>query len=196
MLDTTVVDSAPRAHAREAGTLRSDSVSRLLEDGRDRNAATGRFLPGNRAWKARRPAGPAPKFADGEALWKACVKYFEWVEDNPLYEMQLVKWKGRSTQVPVPRPRPMTKGGLCLFLHVQRSSWNAWKRDRPDLASTIERVESVIWDWQFTHAAAGLLDAGMVIRQLAIGRKTEPGFCDSTRARTRASRSRDSQTGG
>jgi hypothetical protein len=162
MLADTVVDSAPRARTREA------SSTKPIEDGRDRNAATGRFLPGNRVWSARRPAGPAPKFADGEALWKACVKYFEWVEDNPLLKMQLVTWKGLTTQVPVPRPRPMTKGCLCLFLRIQRSTWNAWKRDRPDLASTIERVESVIWDWQFMHAAAGLLDAGMVIRQLRL----------------------------
>jgi hypothetical protein len=66
----------------------------------------------------------------------------------------------------------MTKGDLCR-LRIQRSTWNFWKRDRPDLEPTVEKVESVIWCWQFSHAAAGLLDAGLVIRQLGIGRKAE-----------------------
>jgi hypothetical protein len=41
------------------------------------------------------------------------------------------------------------------------------------LAETIEKAEAVIWIWQFNGAAAGLLDAGMVIRQLGLAHKTE-----------------------
>jgi DNA-packaging protein gp3 len=138
-----------------------------------RNMRTGRFLPGHRLWASRVSSGPTPKFADGEALWAACVEYFDWVADNPLYEMQLVTWKGRARQVPLSKMRPMTKGALCYFLKIQRSTWNNWKRDRPDLLPTIEHAEDVIWIWEFNGAAAGLLDEGMVIRQLGIGRKVE-----------------------
>jgi hypothetical protein len=168
MLADTAVDSAPRARTREA------SSTNPADAGRDRNAATGRFLPGNRAWEARCPAGPAPKFADGEALRKACVEYFEWVDEHPLYEMRLVTYGGRATQVPLRKMRAMTKGDLCRYLNIARTTWNAW-HDRPDLAETVERAESVIWCWQFGGAAAGLLDADLVIRQLGIGRKVEQG---------------------
>ena len=68
----------------------------------------------------------------------------------------------------VPKMQPMSKSPLCQFLGIERSTWNSWKRDRPDLDLTIEHSESVIWCWQFTGAAAGLLDAGMVIRQLRL----------------------------
>jgi hypothetical protein len=166
MLADTAVDSASRARTREA------SSAKLVDAGRDRNTATGHFLPGNRAWEARCPAGPAPLFADGDTLWAACVKYFEWVDANPLTKFQLVAYKGRATQVPVPKMRAMTKGDLCRFLNVARTTWNAW-HDRPGLAETVERVESVIWCWQFGGAAAGLLDGDFVIRQLGIGRKAE-----------------------
>jgi hypothetical protein len=166
MLDAAAVDSASRARTREA------SSTKPADAGRDRNAATGRVAPGNRAWEARCPAGPAPKFADGEALWKACVEYFEWVDANPLIEMRLVTYRGRATQVPLRKMRAMTKGDLCRHLHIARTTWNAW-HDRPDLAETVERAETVIWIWQFDGAAAGLLDADLVIRQLGIGRKTE-----------------------
>jgi hypothetical protein len=167
MLADTVVDSTPRARTREA------SISKPVEARQDRNAATGRFLRGNRAWEARCPAGPAPKFADAESLWRACVRYFDWVDQHPLYEMHLVTWKGRATQVPVPRMRPMTKTGLCAFLGIERSTWRAWKRNRPDLLPTIEHAEDIVWIWQFDGAAAGLLDENMVIRQLGIGRKAK-----------------------
>jgi hypothetical protein len=141
------------------------------QDGRD--MCTGRFLPGHRLWASRASSGPKPKFADGEALWTACVEYFCWVEDNPVFETQPVTYRGLTTHVRVAKMRPMTKGGLCLFLGIERSTWNNWKKDRKDLADAIEEVESVIWIWQFNGAAAGLLDAGMVIRQLGIGRKVE-----------------------
>jgi hypothetical protein len=166
MLADTAVDSATRAHAREA------SSNKPVDVRRDRNAATGRFLPGNSAWEARRPAGPAPKFADAESLWEACVQYFDWVNEHPLYAVQLVTYKGRTTQVPVRKVRAMTKGDLCRFLGIQRRTWNGWKRDRPDLELTVEKAEDVIWIWQFEHAAVGLLDAGVVIRQLGLANKT------------------------
>jgi DNA-packaging protein gp3 len=164
MLDATAVDSTSRAHAREASSTKS------VDAGRDRNAATGRFPPGNRAWGARCPAGPAPKFADAESLWKACVEYFDWVNEHPLYEMQLVTYRGRATQVPVRKMRAMTKGDLCRYLNIARTTWNAW-HDRLDLAATVERAESIIWSWQFNSAAAGLLNGDLVIRQLGLGRK-------------------------
>jgi DNA-packaging protein gp3 len=175
MLEAAVEDSAPRARTREA------SSAKPVDAGRDRSAATGRFLPGNRAWEARCPAGPAPKFADAQTLWEACVDYFDWVADHPLHEMQVVAWRGRATQVPVPRMRAMTKTALCRFLSIAHTTWRAWKHDRPDLAETIERVEAVIYGWQFSGAAAGLLDAGLVIRQLGIGRKAGETKEDSCR---------------
>jgi hypothetical protein len=162
MLGDTDTDSASYARACEKST------SELADDEGKRDAATGRFLPGNCFWTARASSGPAPKFADGEALWKACVEYFDWVNENPLYKDHIVAYRGKVTHVPVPKMRPMSKSALCQFLGIERSTWNGWKKDRPDLDLTIERVESVIWDWQFTGAAAGLLDAGMVIRQLKL----------------------------
>jgi hypothetical protein len=162
MLGGTDSESAPRAHAREERT----ATAKPVDDDRD---AAGRFRRGNRAWVRRASSGPAPKFADGESLWNACTEYFCWVEDNPLVEMQLVTFQGRATMVPLRKMRAMSKSGLCAFLGIERCTWNNWKQGRRDLLETIERVELVIWCWQFTGAAAGLLDAGLVIRQLHLG---------------------------
>jgi hypothetical protein len=183
MLDATVVDSIPFARTREA------PISTPVNAERDRDGATGRFKLGNRAWEARCPAGPKPKFADAESLWKACVQYFVWVEDNPLYEMQLVTYQGRATHVPVRKMRAMSKGALYAFLSIQRTTWNAWKCDRPDLAEIIEKVEAVIWEQKFTGAAAGLFDAGIVARELGLASSVAGSFETSTRAHAREAES-------
>jgi hypothetical protein len=184
MLGATDTDSTSFARVREASTrspirlqsptrVREASAAELVDDGGKRDAATGRFLPGNHFWVARASSGPAPKCADAASLWKACVDYFEWVDENPLQEVQLVTYRGRATHVPVRKLRPMSKRHLCHFLGIAHTTWAAWKRNRPDLAPTIEHVESVLWDWNFGGAAAGLLDAGMIMRQLGLARKTE-----------------------
>jgi hypothetical protein len=172
MLGATDVDSTSYARAGNGIVQRVEPG----DDDRDRDARTGRFLPGNRAWESRSSsAGPKPRFAHDESLWAACVKYFDWVDDNPLYEMHLITFEGRTTQEPVAKMRAMSKTDLCTFLNIERSTWNNWKRNRPDLALTIEHVESVIFSWNFGGAAAGLLDAGIVARQLGLARKTEGG---------------------
>ena len=167
MLGATDIDAI--AIARAASTAKS------VDDEGKPDAASGRFLPGNRAWAARASSGPAPRFADAESLWTACVEYFKWVEDNPLHEVQLVTYQGRATQVPITKMRAMTKRGLCLFLGIERTTWSAWKKHRPDLARTIEDVESVIWEWKFAGAAAGLLDASIVARELGLADRAEQG---------------------
>jgi hypothetical protein len=102
------------------------------DDGK-RDPATGHFRPGHRFWRTRASSGPKPLFEDADALWAACDAYFCWVEDNPLHEVQLVTFKGAASEYPVAKMRAMTKRGLCLYLGIQRSTWNDWRKDRPDL---------------------------------------------------------------
>jgi hypothetical protein len=164
MLDATDIDSAHYARAREAPTAEP------IDAERDRHATTGRFRTGNRAWEARSSAGPKPLFADSDSLWRSCIEYFRWVEDNPLREVQLVAFRGRATHVPVPRMRPMTRTGLCRHLHVAHTTWATW-RTRPDLAASVERAESIIRIWNFCGAAAGLLNTTMVASELGMAAK-------------------------
>ena len=136
----------------------------------DRDAGTGRFLPGNRFWAARSTFGPKPMFTSGGDLWTACVEYFEWVDANPLYSDQLVTFQGKATHEPVAKMRAMTLAGLCLFLDITTKAWRLWKANRQDLAETIERVEMVLYAQKFAGAAADLLNANIIARDLGLGR--------------------------
>jgi DNA-packaging protein gp3 len=134
---------------------------------------SGRFLPGNRFWEARSSAGPNPKFDGPEPLWAACLEYFAWVQDNPLYADQLVTFQGSATHEPVAKMRAMTLGGLCLFLDITDQTWRDWRADRPDLIGVITRAESVIYQQKFTGAAADLLNPNIIARDLGLADKKE-----------------------
>ncbi len=170
---------ATRAHARaepeaagQGSSPMADQIGGDALNGRDPDS--GRFLPGNWLWETRTaPAGHPRAFADGEALWTACVPYFEWVRGNPLYEDQLVTFQGMATHEPVAKMRAMTIKELCLFLRISNRTWNEWKQDRPDLVPTITDVEAVIYSWKFAGAAAGLLNANIIARELGLADKQE-----------------------
>lgn len=122
---------------------------------------------GNQFWKARTKHGRKKLFAGPDVLWEACCKYFEWVEDNPLYEMKSYQYQGTTIQDKLEKMRAMTIGGLCLFLDIGHRTWNRWREDE-DLCQVITRVEQVIYTQKFAGAAAGLLNANIIARDLEL----------------------------
>lgn len=142
-------------------------------DDAGRDPETGRFLPANRFWTARSSAGPKPKFSSAEALWTACVEYFDWCANNPLWEDRLVTFQGSATHEPVAKMRAMTLTGLCLFLDVTRETWSDWRKNRSDLSGVIAQAEAVIYEQKFTGAAADLLNPNIIARDLGLADKSE-----------------------
>ena len=127
---------------------------------------------GNKFWMARSSHGPKPKFADGDALWAACVEYFEWVEANPLKQSELVKFQGEAKVAELPKMRAMTLKGLCRFLDVGFDTWVKW-RERVDLSHIVTRVEEIIYEQKLTGAAADLLNPSIIARELGLADKSE-----------------------
>ena len=69
---------------------------------------------GNQFWKARSKHGRELIFKTPEALWDACVEYFEWVDANPLQEDRPFAYQGAVKHEPVAKMRAMTICGLSL----------------------------------------------------------------------------------
>lgn len=139
----------------------------------DRDESTGRFLPGNRFWEARSSAGPKPKFKDGDQLWGACVEYFNWNADNPLYEDKTFAYQGSVTHEPAAKMRAMTMGGLWMFIDIDPSTWGEWKKSRPDLSYVMMKVEEIVRRQKFEGAAADLLNPNIIARDLGLADKQE-----------------------
>ncbi|MDE1492360.1 DNA-packaging protein [Xenorhabdus bovienii] len=122
---------------------------------------------GNRFWEARSSHGRKPIFESPEQLWKACTEYFEWVEENPLYEMKAFSFQGVVTQEALPKMRAMTLTGLCLFLDISEDTWRLY-RAREDFIEVTTRAEKIIYDQKFSGAAADLLNANIIARDLGL----------------------------
>lgn len=137
----------------------------------DRDPETGRFLPGNRFWEARSSHGPKPKFDNPDDLWSACCEYFEWVDENPLYEVKGFAFQGVVTKEAFPKMRAMTIAGLCLFIDVTTKQWAEWRTTRTDLGDVITKAESIIYSQKFAGAAADLLNANIIARDLGLTEK-------------------------
>lgn len=127
---------------------------------------------GNRFWEARSSHGRKPIFGTPEQLWEACCEYFQWVEDNPLWEDRLVTFQGHATHEPVAKMRAMTIEGLCVFLDIARRTWDGY-REREDFVPVVTRVEEVIRQQKFSGAAADLLNPNIIARDLGLSDKQE-----------------------
>src|SRR5690554_364188 len=127
---------------------------------------------GNQFWKARSKHGRDKLFASSEALWDACCEYFQWVEDNPLWEVKAFTYQGEVTQEPIPKMRAMTIDGLCLFLDISYETWRDW-RTVEDFSEVVARAEKVIRNQKFSGAAADLLNANIIARDLGLSDKRE-----------------------
>ncbi|MDE9455549.1 DNA-packaging protein [Xenorhabdus bovienii] len=122
---------------------------------------------GNRFWEARSSHGRKPIFESPDQLWTACTEYFEWVDDNPLHEIKAFSFKGVITKAELPKMRAMTLTGLCLFLDISEDTWRLY-RAREDFIEVTTRAEKIIYDQKFSGAAADLLNANIIARDLGL----------------------------
>lgn len=122
---------------------------------------------GNQFWKARSKHGRDKIFASADLLWEACCEYFQWVEDNPLWESKAFSYQGESWVEYLPKMQAMTINGLCIFLDIDVSTWGAWRKDK-DFSLVVTRAGEIIRQQKFTGAAADLLNANIIARDLGL----------------------------
>lgn len=127
---------------------------------------------GNRFWEARSKHGRNPVFATASDLWDACVEYFQWVEDNPLWTSKTVNFQGAPIDLPEAKMRAMTIDGLCLFLDITDQTLYNYKERGQDFLDVITKAEKVIKYQKFTGAAADLLNANIIARDLGLKDQT------------------------
>ncbi len=127
---------------------------------------------GNQFWKVRSSSGRKPIFNDPDALREMCEEYFEWVEANPLQEEKVFHATGLITKAEVNKMRAMTIGGLCIFLDIAKRTWDTY-RDKEDFLLVVEGVEEVIRNQKFSGAAADLLNANIIARDLGLTDKSD-----------------------
>jgi len=127
---------------------------------------------GNKFWEARSKHGRDKLFASPQLLWDACCEYFQWVEDNPLWSTKAVQYQGAPVDLPEAKMRAMTISGICLFLDIDETTWRAWRTDK-DFSPIIKKADAVIYNQKLSGAAADLLNANIIARELGLSDKRE-----------------------
>lgn len=130
---------------------------------------------GNRFWEARSTHGRNPIFKAPEDLWSAAEEYFQWASDNPLQEEKLFHFQGAVIKDTVSKMRAMTQSGLCLFLDVDEQTLNNYEKkdnDEDGFFGVVRKIKSVIRDQKFSGAAADLLNANIIARDLGLSDKS------------------------
>lgn len=134
------------------------------------------FEPGNQWWRMRETHGRPGMFETAQDLKEAIESYFAWNEANPLLEDSVSFYQGAPTHDKVEKMRAMTIEGLCLHIGITRECWRLWKTntEKPsDFLAVIDWAESVMKYQKFTGAAAGLLNANIISRDLGLADKQD-----------------------
>lgn len=159
-------------------------------------ANNGSFQKGNSMWKARSKSGRDKIFATPSDLWAAACEYFTWAEENPLYEYDVRTVDKELQEVSIPRMRPLTLMGMCLFLHVNTAYFRKFRQnlrdkeeqlkqqpDSPekkialnqiaDFDTVIGAIDETIYTQKFEGASSGFFNANIISRDLGLADKKE-----------------------
>jgi hypothetical protein len=137
----------------------------------------------NQFWKLRSKHGRDLLFADPAKLWDAACEYFEWVQDNPEYEVKPMvvsngNGEGSSVEmIKVPVKQPFTLHGLCLFLDCSTGYFRTFKStikpENEDFLAVINKIEEVVYNQKFSGAASGFFNANIIARDLGLKEQTD-----------------------
>jgi hypothetical protein len=129
---------------------------------------------GNQFWKLRSKHGRDKLFDGAELMWEAAVEYFQWCDKNPFIE---VDFRGKdATRVEIPKPRPYTLHGLCLYLNCSTTYFKTFKTTPActhDFLSVITQIEETIYNQKFSGAASGFFNSNIIARDLGLSDKKE-----------------------
>jgi hypothetical protein len=131
----------------------------------------------NEFWKLRSKHGRNKLFKSSAMLWQAACEYFQWCEDNPLYEEKGFAFQGTVTHESFAKMRAMTMDGLCFYLHCNQAYFRQFKdslpKDEEDFSTIIIDIEKTVYRQKFEGAAADLLNANLIARDLGLKDRTD-----------------------
>lgn len=125
----------------------------------------------NQFWKRRTKHGRDKLFASPELLWSAACDYFQWCDTHPHIS---IEFNGKDAiECEVPKMRAYTWSGLEYYLDIYSLRDYKTNPEYKDFSQIITRLENVIYTQKFEGAAAGLLNANIIARDLGLADKKD-----------------------
>lgn len=107
-----------------------------------------------------------------EQVFDMAVKYFEWAESNAIKSAETSSFQGRTYQDEVKKPRVFTWAGLKLFCGWSEGAITKWRKE-PGYCDVMAFVDTVIHEQKYQLAANGIINAGMVAKELGIDKPAQ-----------------------
>ena len=145
-----------------AALIRSQSMT-----DKERGDIATQFKVGNKFWIARSSHGRKPIYDDPQKLQDAIEQYYNHVHENPLVEYKPMIEQGQISNAMIPKMCAMTITACARYCGMTYETWLQY-RDNPDFSFIIKEAESIIYDQKLTGAAAGLLNANIIARELGL----------------------------
>ena len=124
---------------------------------------------------ARSSNGGRPTvFANADELMHSCKEYMLWIDANPLFEKQQ-KFSGTTCkfyEADLPKKRPYTIQGMCLYLGIASPTWDDYRRD-DRFNSVTAVIDDAIRNQKFEGAASGFFNPAIIARDLGLVDKQE-----------------------
>lgn len=152
------------------------------------------FEKGNQFWKLRSKHGRDKLFTTPELLWEAACEYFQWCDDNPLQEEKLFHYQGVISRDSSDKMRAYTLVGLCLYLNCNQKYFCNFEdnnKNSDDFSDIITRIRETIYKQKFEGAAADLLNANIIARDLGLSDKQEIDQNVSDKTQTKEERDKE-----
>lgn len=138
---------------------------------------------GNDFYKqVKAPTGRPKKYESAQDLWLKAVEYFDWVQDNPLYELRIFQYQGEIVEKEMPKMRAMTEVAFCLFADISMDTFQNYKKSNPeqieDFFGVSKKIAAIIYGQKFEGAAADFLNANIIGRELGLVDKNQTALTD------------------
>lgn len=129
----------------------------------------------NEFWRlVKAPTGRPPSYTP-QQLWEKALEYFEWYEENPLYECKVFNYQGEIVTANIPKMRAMTESSFCLFAGIDRKTFINYKgaEGYQEFFHIAANISQIIYNQKFEGAAAEFLNANIIARELGLADKSE-----------------------
>jgi hypothetical protein len=102
-----------------------------------------------------------------EQVMNLVVKYFEWAENNAIKAGETASFQGRVYQDTIDKPRVFTWTALMLFCSFSSTAIVKWRKT-PGFDVVMEFADQVIKEQKYQLAANGMVNSGMIAKELGI----------------------------
>jgi hypothetical protein len=106
-------------------------------------------------------------------LKSQAADYFQWVEDHPLLEEKAFAHQGIVAREELAKCRAFSFKALASHMGLTTAQLSKYRSYGPEWEEAFDLIDQIIYSQKFENAAAGLLNATIIGRDLGLVEKSE-----------------------